>query len=103
MAFSLKDSNCIIPMFQYFSSFYFDALDPCQFFLTRSVVFQIRLLSTWGDPYYAGLNGIEFYDEYGAKILLDENSIFSNEQRFLITYYSLNATYDLEHMFPRHK
>ena len=49
--------------------------DICQVSLAITVVFQIRLLSTWGDPYYIGLNGIEFYDECGVKIPLDENSI----------------------------
>ncbi|XP_071964548.1 katanin-interacting protein-like [Antedon mediterranea] len=38
-------------------------------------VFQFQLLATWGDPYYIGLNGLEFYDACGTKIALTENNI----------------------------
>lgn len=40
-----------------------------------SVVFQFQLFSTWGDPYYIGMNGLEFYDENGYRIRLTENNI----------------------------
>ena len=30
---------------------------------------EIRILSTWGDPHYVGLTGIEVYDSYGEKVL----------------------------------
>lgn len=38
------------------------------------VVFQLQLFSTWGDLYYIGLNGIEFYDEAKEKIPLTRDS-----------------------------
>ncbi|KAJ8284207.1 hypothetical protein COCON_G00030570 [Conger conger] len=42
---------------------------PCGF------IFQLQLLTTWGDPYYIGLNGLEFYDQHDAKITLSDNNI----------------------------
>ncbi|XP_051789759.1 katanin-interacting protein [Erpetoichthys calabaricus] len=44
-------------------------LMPCGF------IFQLQLLTSWGDPYYIGLNGLEFYDEHDQKITLTENNI----------------------------
>ncbi|XP_028910162.1 katanin-interacting protein isoform X3 [Ornithorhynchus anatinus] len=44
-------------------------LMPCGF------IFQFQLLTSWGDPYYIGLNGLELYDEHGEKIPLSENNI----------------------------
>lgn len=38
-------------------------------------IFQFQLLSSWGDLYYIGLNGIEIYDAMGIKIPLTENNI----------------------------
>lgn len=43
--------------------------------LQPPVIFQLQLLTTWGDPYYIGLNGLEFYDQKHEKISLSENSI----------------------------
>lgn len=40
-----------------------------------AVIFQLHLLTTWGDPYYIGLNGLEFYDHNHEKIPLSKNSI----------------------------
>ncbi|NWW36863.1 K0556 protein, partial [Panurus biarmicus] len=44
-------------------------LMPCGF------IFQFQLLTSWGDPYYIGLNGLELYNEHGEQILLTENNI----------------------------
>ncbi|XP_056392117.1 katanin-interacting protein isoform X2 [Hyla sarda] len=44
-------------------------LMPCGF------IFQFQLLTSWGDPYYIGLNGLEMYNEHGEKIQLTENNI----------------------------
>lgn len=40
----------------------------------RGFVYQIVVLSTWGDQYYVGLNGIQMYDIQGRLILLNGNS-----------------------------
>ncbi|XP_072204822.1 katanin-interacting protein isoform X2 [Excalfactoria chinensis] len=44
-------------------------LMPCGF------IFQFQLLTSWGDPYYIGLTGLELFDEHGDQILLTENNI----------------------------
>ncbi|KAM5197959.1 katanin-interacting protein isoform 4-T4 [Hipposideros larvatus] len=44
-------------------------LMPCGF------IFQFQLLTSWGDPYYIGLTGLELFDERGEKIPLSENNI----------------------------
>ncbi|XP_031417223.1 katanin-interacting protein isoform X4 [Clupea harengus] len=44
-------------------------LMPCGF------IFQLQLLTSWGDPYYIGLNGIELYDHNDKKISLSDNNI----------------------------
>lgn len=44
------------------------------------VIFQFRLLTSWGDPYYIGLTGLELYDERGERIPLSENSILSRQR-----------------------
>ncbi|XP_070617660.1 katanin-interacting protein isoform X2 [Erythrolamprus reginae] len=44
-------------------------LMPCGF------IFQFQLLTSWGDPYYIGLNGLELYNEHGQKIPLSQNHI----------------------------
>ncbi|XP_047464632.1 katanin-interacting protein isoform X2 [Mugil cephalus] len=42
---------------------------PCGF------IFQLQLLTTWGDPYYIGLNGLEIYNQQHEKITLSDNNI----------------------------
>ncbi len=37
-------------------------------------IYQFHLLTNWGDPYYIGLNGLEFYDSDGNRMQLTENS-----------------------------
>ncbi|CAF4112496.1 unnamed protein product, partial [Didymodactylos carnosus] len=52
-------------------------ISPKQGFLIRRapVIYEFHILSTYGDLYYVGLNGIEFYDKYGEEIGLTENNI----------------------------
>eukprot|EP01063_Lacrimia_lanifica_P006965 TRINITY_DN14412_c0_g2_i1.p1 TRINITY_DN14412_c0_g2~~TRINITY_DN14412_c0_g2_i1.p1 ORF type:complete len:826 (+),score=273.30 TRINITY_DN14412_c0_g2_i1:108-2585(+) len=35
----------------------------------------INCLATWGDPHYIGMNGIEFYDEYGVLIDVEARQV----------------------------
>ncbi|XP_026321262.1 protein KIAA0556-like isoform X2 [Hyposmocoma kahamanoa] len=38
-------------------------------------VLQISIFSTWGDPYYVGLTGVELYDPHGNMIQLTETNV----------------------------
>ena len=76
------------------------------------VVFQFQLFSTWGDPYYVGLNGLEFYDENGYRLRLTENNITAHPHSVNVLprvvddirtpdklIYGVNDTYDGRHMW----
>ncbi|XP_077296338.1 protein KATNIP homolog [Arctopsyche grandis] len=43
--------------------------------LPKGFVYEIILFSTWGDPYYVGLNGIELGDENSSKLCITETNI----------------------------
>ncbi|XP_072535348.1 katanin-interacting protein isoform X2 [Salminus brasiliensis] len=65
-----QESHRIVSRSEEQASMEYEApLMPCGF------IFQLQLLTTWGDPYYIGLNGLELYDQNDQKITLTENNI----------------------------
>lgn len=44
--------------------------------MPEGFVVQFVVFSTWDDQYYCGLDGVELFDRYGRKIILDECSEF---------------------------
>jgi hypothetical protein len=51
-------------------------------------VFKFHLISSYGDPYYVGLNGIELYDAVHNKIPLTINS---TRKTFVLTFIDIQA------------
>ncbi|KAK3907893.1 Katanin-interacting protein [Frankliniella fusca] len=44
------------------------------------LIFTLLIFSTWGDPYYVGLNGIEFYDGEGYRIALNSQNVAAHPE-----------------------
>lgn len=81
---------------------------PC----VGAVVLKLSLLSTWGDIHYIGLNGVELYDETGARIKVDRHQLFADPMSINVLpsmqgdprtadklVDGVNETYNDEHMF----
>ena len=83
----------------------------------RGCIFKIVVLSTWGDPFYVGLNGLELYDQFNLKLDLHEQNLQAEPRDLNVLpeyaslpperqdprtldklYDGVNATYDDDHM-----
>ncbi|CAI4225287.1 unnamed protein product [Auanema sp. JU1783] len=84
----LTSSNVLLrkaPGFVYFDFVQDVLLDPNQLFVPSPIrpatysisgfIFQVRLLSTWGDEFYIGLNGIELFNTKGERIRLKTHNM----------------------------
>lgn len=55
-------------------------------------VLQLTIFSTWGDPYYVGLTGVELYDTAMKLIPVTESSMYSYiVHTYAHTYYYLHV------------
>ena len=45
--------------------------------LPSGMLWQFTLHSTWGDPFYIGLDGLDFFDATGDKISLDPQQVIA--------------------------
>lgn len=50
--------------------------------MPQGFVYQLIIFSSWGDPYYVGLTGIEIYDSDGYPIRLTKDSEFNLSSGF---------------------